>query len=328
MTKPNIYMWQADTSGCGHYRMSLPANSMQAQGLAKTKASKTLYVDQPYEVIVAQRTTGKRQSEVFNMVSESATLAVFEMDDDLFNIPEDNPSHDYYADPVVRSQLEGNLAVANLVTVSTEYLGKRMAEYTDAPVVVLPNCVDTVRLAKRPESEGVVSVGWAGSGTHKADLEAAAVPLRRALNKSGAILKLAGADYRAIMRSERMEYSGWRDSVDEFYDLLDFDIGIAPLVDNEFNRSKSPLKALEYGARGIPTIASDVEPYSKYIEHGVDGFLVKYDHEWSKYLRLLASDAELRHFMGAAARRKAETFDINLRARDWFEAYNTHQPLL
>lgn len=328
MNKPNMYYWAADSGGCGHYRMKLPAEALARQGLATTKADKTLYVDEPYDVIIAQRSSGSRPSEVFKMVSESATLAVFEMDDDLFNIPEDNPSHEYYSRPAVLRQLEDNLAVANLVTVSTEYLGKRMSEYTDAPVVVLPNCVDTVRLSKRPESEGVVSVGWAGSGTHKADLEAAAVPLRRAVNKAGVKFKLVGADYSQILRVTDTEYLGWRDSVDEFYDLLDFDIGVAPLVDNEFNRSKSALKALEYGARGIPTIASDVEPYSKYIEHGVDGFLVQYDYEWSKYIRLLASDAELRAEMGDAARLKAETFDINLRAHEWLEAYNAHQPLL
>jgi hypothetical protein len=38
-------------------------------------------------------------------------------------------------------------------------------------------------------------------------------------------------------------------------------VGIAPLLDTPFNRCKSNLKLLEYGAVGLPTIASNVTPY-------------------------------------------------------------------
>jgi len=42
-----------------------------------------------------------------------------------------------------------------------------------------------------------------------------------------------------------------------------FDIGLAPLRDNHFNRGKSNLRWLEYSALKIPTIASDVEPFKE-----------------------------------------------------------------
>lgn len=324
--KPNIYFWAADMSGCGYYRMVLPAQAMLLSGTAYARESIRLNVDRAYQIVVAQRTTGAEQSAMFKSIAHSASLAVLEMDDDLFNVTADNIAHSYYADPEVQSQLAGNLAAANLVTVSTEYLAERMRQYTDAPIVVLPNCLYLKRLPKRPESSGVLSVGWAGSGTHKADLEAAAVPLRRAINKAGATLRMVGADYTKIVDTDEMEYCGWVDDVESFYTMLDFDIGVAPLVDNEFNRSKSPLKAMEYGARGIPTVASAVEPYNNYIEHGVDGFLVKHDHEWGKYIGMLR-DPELRAQMGAAARLKAEQYDISNRHGEWLEAYLAHTPL-
>ena len=40
-----------------------------------------------------------------------------------------------------------------------------------------------------------------------------------------------------------------------------WDFAIAPLVDTKFNRSKSPLKLLDYSALGLPIVASDVEIY-------------------------------------------------------------------
>ncbi|HVX58775.1 MAG TPA: hypothetical protein VG964_03515, partial [Candidatus Saccharimonadales bacterium] len=40
-----------------------------------------------------------------------------------------------------------------------------------------------------------------------------------------------------------------------------FDIGLSPLVDNDFNRNKSDIKCLDYLAAGILPVVSDIEPY-------------------------------------------------------------------
>ena len=42
---------------------------------------------------------------------------------------------------------------------------------------------------------------------------------------------------------------------------MELDIAVAPLVDHPFNRAKSALKVLEYGALALPVVASDLEPY-------------------------------------------------------------------
>jgi glycosyltransferase involved in cell wall biosynthesis len=321
---PHIFFWKSDDSGCGYYRMHLPAKHLSKLGLATTVASTRLDVDRPYEIIVAQRVTGVKPSNVWRAICDSDTLAVMDMDDDLFNVPTHNPSHSYYADPLVRRQLADNLAASNLLTVSTPYLAERMKEYTDAPIEILPNCLDLGSVSKRPESGGVVSVGWAGSGTHKGDLEAVAGPVKRGVDLSGSRFITVGADYADIIDAKDSESRGWCFDLEEFYTLVDFNIGIAPIEDNEFNRSKSALKAIEYGARGIPVIASNVTPYTDYVADGIDGFLVRSEHEWTKYIRLLASDAELRESMADAAHRKAHRFDIRNRAQDWFETYTRH----
>jgi ribosome modulation factor len=83
----------------------------------------------------------------------------------------------------------------------------------------------------------------------------------------------------------------------------------------------SAIKAIEYGARGIPTIATDIEPYRDVITHGVDGFLVRSDHEWLKYMSELAGDGELRAKMGEAAREMARRHLIEDHWQDWAAAY-------
>jgi O-antigen biosynthesis protein len=42
---------------------------------------------------------------------------------------------------------------------------------------------------------------------------------------------------------------------------LNADIAIAPLEINEFNKSKSNLKRLEYVVCGLPAVFTDIEPY-------------------------------------------------------------------
>jgi len=109
----------------------------------------------------------------------------------------------------------------------------------------------------------------------------------------------------------------WLGNIWDYYRAIDFDIGVAPLAPIVFNRSKSHIKALEYAALSIPTVATDIEPYRDFIVHGETGFLVKHDHEWGRYLRILKEDDVLRKEMGAKAKDRASEFTIQRRWKNW-----------
>jgi glycosyltransferase involved in cell wall biosynthesis len=135
-----------------------------------------------------------------------------------------------------------------------------------------------------------------------------------------------GADYSLIDEWKadpaRSRHTRWQPDLWDFYAGVDFDIGVAPLDPaGKFNRSKSALRALEYAARGIPVVASNCEAYRGFVQHGVTGFLVKYDHEWGRYLRDLVNDEAMRTEMGAAARRLAREWTIQKRYTAWQAAY-------
>jgi len=84
----------------------------------------------------------------------------------------------------------------------------------------------------------------------------------------------------------------------------------------------SAIKAIEMAARGIPVIATDCPAYQPVITHGMNGFLVRQDHEWLKYLSELAADDGLRAKMGEAARDMARRHLIEDRWADWAAAYS------
>ena len=74
--------------------------------------------------------------------------------------------------------------------------------------------------------------------------------------------------------------------IDEFREKLGgtgIDIGIAPLIESEFNAGKYVNKFFEFSRAGIPAIYSNVRPYAGFVVDGVDGILADNTSEaWLK----------------------------------------------
>jgi 2-polyprenyl-3-methyl-5-hydroxy-6-metoxy-1,4-benzoquinol methylase/glycosyltransferase involved in cell wall biosynthesis len=84
------------------------------------------------------------------------------------------------------------------------------------------------------------------------------------------------------------------------------DINLAPLeLDNPFTECKSSLKYFETAILGVPTVASDLEPYRKSVAHGENGYLCRTEEEWFRCISCLIEDPSLREKMGSMARRDA-----------------------
>ena len=80
-----------------------------------------------------------------------------------------------------------------------------------------------------------------------------------------------------------------------FMEKSNFDIGIAPLNNDEFSRCKYWNKYLEYTVSGVAGIYSNVEPYTLVINNGENGLLVEnYSGAWYEAIKRLVYDSELR----------------------------------
>jgi len=90
----------------------------------------------------------------------------------------------------------------------------------------------------------------------------------------------------------------------EVEDLQRLDIGVYPLVREEWVSGKSGLKAIQYMAFGLPTVATAVGNTLKVIDHMETGLLVRTDEEWVEALERLIRDCDLRRRLGQTARAK------------------------
>jgi len=79
-----------------------------------------------------------------------------------------------------------------------------------------------------------------------------------------------------------------------------FDVGIMPLLDDDFQRGKCGLKLLQYMAAGLPVLASPVGVNRQLVPG--HGFLVDEPEEWAEAIRLLQREPGERNQLGKAGR--------------------------
>jgi glycosyltransferase involved in cell wall biosynthesis len=100
----------------------------------------------------------------------------------------------------------------------------------------------------------------------------------------------------------RIVFTGGKDDVEDLYP--GFDMFVLPS-----HREGFPRSAMEAAATGLPVIATDIRGCRQVVSHGQTGLLVplRDSVRLAVAIEELASDRDLRHRMGSAGRRKAET---------------------
>jgi len=99
----------------------------------------------------------------------------------------------------------------------------------------------------------------------------------------------------------------------EVNDLMRFDIGVYPLPFEQWVYGKSGLKALQYMALGIPTIATAIGANYRIINHGKNGFLVEKNdiQKWVEYILHIINDIDFARELGKNARKTVlEKFSV------------------
>lgn len=222
--------------------------------------------------------------------------------------------------------IEETVNLANAMTTTTERLATVLAVHNPR-TLVLPNTVDlSIWNPYRMPKPGF-RIGWQGSQSHVPDMIHAAPQIAEFVRRHEDVtLFVAGAHLKSLIDAippEQIELQKWAPT--EAYPFMlqcaALDVGLAPLVDNRFNRTKSSIKWMEYGAMQVPTIASNYPPYSDSIHDKADGWLVE-DGEWLDTLeRLYADRQEIKRVGWNVRERVTAEFDIEKRAIEWYEAF-------
>ncbi|MGY2002856.1 glycosyltransferase [Blastococcus sp. SYSU DS1024] len=201
--------------------------------------------------------------------------------------------------PAVRS--------ADLVIAGNSYLADAAAEH-NADVTIIPSCVDPAAYPqKRDYAVGPVPrIIWVGSPSTERYLESVAPALLEVHRLTGARLTVVSAGDRPLgdlaPMTDRVQWDGPRtDAL-----LAEADCGIMPLPDTPFTRGKCAYKLLQYGAAGLPAVASPVGVNATVVRE-LDGYGAVGVDDWVDALVALLEEPETaRRARGLAARRAVE----------------------
>ncbi|MCB0777918.1 MAG: glycosyltransferase family 4 protein, partial [Chitinophagaceae bacterium] len=166
------------------------------------------------------------------------------------------------------------------VITCTPYLDSFVRKY-NSNTTDISSTVDTSHYRPRKDyavRENKIVLGW--SGSHSTSkylhlLDEVFHQLRKEIDFKLIVIGDAGfsisdIDVEAIAWTEEMELPT----------ISRFDIGLYPLPDEEWVYGKSGLKAIQYMAMGIPTVATSIGTNFRVIQDGESGFLVKDENEW------------------------------------------------
>ena len=253
--------------------------------------------------------------QILSLAHAQKKPIVFDLDDLVFELPENHPDRisSFYADallPMLQAIME-----VDLVTVSTPSLRDYCLPYNEN-VVVIPNYLnDSLWNFKEPTnstpSSEKVTIGYMGGHTHKPDVLMVLSVLEKIVKKYPQKVQFQFWGIEPPTELAPFSHVDWcPPKSSEYADFVSYfqtqtaDIMIAPLCDNLFNSSKSPIKYFEYSAIGVPGVYSRVVPYSSMIEEGVDGYLVSSASEWEASLSKLIEDQNLRRKIALNAQQK------------------------
>jgi glycosyltransferase involved in cell wall biosynthesis len=260
---------------------------------------------------------------------------IVETDDNYVDVPPWNDAQRSFR-PGARPRAIGLqcLSMADAVTTTTPHLKDVCLRFNEN-VHLVQNSIDFVGDRKFVGWDQVsvrkhrgIRIGWIGGRSHYEDLMLVAPALREILEKYPEVtlvLVNSALEQSCKVMGIRYPFQGL-DNVRifdrgvpinryaTFAASFGFDIGIAPLVDCNFNRSKSNLRWLEYSALKIPTVATDISHFRQSIKNAEDGFLVKNNDldEWVTRLGILIRDQGLRERIGQNAYKRVKR-DFNVK---------------
>ena len=347
-----VYFMPNRYDGCYYVRCMLPlqANnwdgSQRFMGAEKDSQETMFKKAMASDVIVFQRPDQADKTEAIRLLKIAGKKIVFD-NDDTYRPDSGFPRLEIYANKQmiekVNEELMKNVAQADLVTTTTEFLANEYREFNDN-VVVLPNCIDPIDYPKPKRNKGdKIRIGMTGSVGYD-DFKIIQDYLVELSKRDNVQIVMFGLSLPEAQNSrvrelykdaiELIESSGieWHthkpmEKYTEYLNDLKLDIMLIPRRETYFNKCKSNVKYLEASMLEIPVVASTFpdkdSPYDKDIKQGENGFLAKVD-EFPKYVEMLIKDKELRRKIGKNAKKYVlNNYDINNKGYLWEEAYKT-----
>jgi glycosyltransferase involved in cell wall biosynthesis len=348
----------AALDACALYRMFIPSLNVNNSRFLFRLGPLDLKELDGCNVAVVQRQVSEHNLNAIRRMKQIGLKVVYDLDDNIWALPAANPGKQVFDE--MQDGFYKCAREADILTVSTKGLASaaKTGFGLTKEIIVVPNSIDVNLFEAKPliRDDGMVLVGWGGSNTHSEDCKEAfdIMPEILDMNPHMRIEIVGAAAQDMVEKTEsivgdngqrlyrkskylvtnkialhpRSSYRNWV-PVGEYANRLaswGWDIALAPLAENRFNRSKSCIKMLEAAALKIPCLASDVQPYNEFASLGgpdVKWLLCNKQRDWKDKLHELVNDADRRKELGQKMYDVAfKYFNAETIASNWSYVFN------
>jgi hypothetical protein len=289
-----VLQYYADYSGCGHWRMIWPEHLLNAHQKLTVHGSTMMNLDPNYfrgaQCVRIQRQATPHQLQFVKFLKDlSKQLGfriIYEIDDLVFSedIPEYNKFKPAFTDPQIRATAQEIMELCDEITVTCDFMKEYYQGKTNNKnVTVIPNYIPRWWMDRYYNEKKISDnydryknkprILYAGSGAHfdvdnRVGQQDDFAHVNRAIietrNKyQWVFLGAYPLPLQPFIQNKEMEYHPWEDfySYPSKIDKLNINMMVAPLQDNNFNKSKSDLKLIEANCYGLPIACQNLVTY-------------------------------------------------------------------
>ena len=254
-------------------------------------------------------------------ISQNTPL-IYDIDDNFFEIDPRTPLGQYHRHPSRLAMLEAYLRSASLVRVYSSPMLERIEKINSRVDLVKPPLDwDLITVREKPYGSQPVKIVYPTSRVEDAASKLFLPALRRVLHDCPGRVEMYFWGWKpeefegkksVFYLPPVFDYASYLQQ----FSAAGFDIGLAPLLDDLFHRSKTNNKFREYSACRIAGIYSNSPVYAEAVVHEETGLLVANEEDdWYSALRRLIDDAALREKI----QRQAEDYSRKMYAKESFE---------
>lgn len=285
------------------YNTHRPVNKLPYFGLAVLKRLRDLTMIGAGDIVFLQKEILPQAYPLIEeFIKKLNRKLVFDFDDAIFLLPPKRRSFLYnfrYKNSISRI-----LTMSDYVIAGNEYL-KQYALRFSGNVEVIPTSINTdIYHVKEKNKKDKINIGWIGSQSTAFYLDQLRNVFTVLAKKYNICLTIIGKGNYKVDGVETVARH-WKLET-EISDLQCFDIGVAPVNNDNWALGKCGCKVIQYMGLGIPAVASPVGINGEIINDGVNGFLADSDEEWIDKLSQLIENETLRHRLGFMGRKTVE----------------------
>jgi len=212
--------------------------------------------------------------------------------------------------------------------VGSHALRAHALQYNPNVALLTSPVIDHQRI--KSKRNDLFTIGWIGYyNAHRENLHSIFFPALAAIDFDIKLVLLGVTrdEHRAeinaffsankYIRIEMPRDIDWENENEVYDHIKEFDLGVAPLIDNEFNRAKSAFKLKQCLSCAVPVLASPVGENNYFLQDGINGYFCNNINDYKNRIHEVKSLSEQDYrALSSQALKSADSFSMQKYCHD------------